>query len=325
MALLCPVYSLQPTVVYSPIVSRCDTKKDMTGTRSGGASRERRLGQRIAQYRLKCRIGSGGMGELFEAEHVLLGRSCAIKFIRPEYESDPEAVARFKCEFRAMAKLTHWNTVCVFDCGRTEDGAFYYVMELLRGWSLEELVKKHGPLSPARVVCLLRQVCDALGEAHQKGLVHRDIKPANIFATRTGGNHDVAKLLDFGLVKYGMANGVGTSERVIDRGFSGSPLFMSPEQSTDYDKVDARSDIYSLGAVTYFLLTGRPPFTGRDVCDVIRARALDRVTPPSEWNPDIPADLEQIVLLCLAKNPNDRFSDVESVEQALGKCSRGDR
>ena len=165
------------------------------------ARREAFKARQFGQYRLMERLGGGGMGEVFRAEHMLLKRPCAIKLIKAANEANATAVARFEKEVKTTAKLTHWNTVEIYDYGRTDDGTFYYVMELLPGMSLEELVEKHGPLPPARAVYLLRQVCGALQEAHQAGLIHRDIKPANIFAAQRGGVYDVAKLLDFGLVK----------------------------------------------------------------------------------------------------------------------------
>ena len=157
--------------------------------------------RQLGQYRLRRRIGSGGMGEVYLAEHQLLKRPCAVKLIRPGDAADPRALARFEREVRLTAALSHPNTVDVYDYGRAEDGTYYYVMEYLRGLSLAELVERHGPLPPARVVYLLRQVCGALREAHAAGLIHRDIKPSNIFAARRGGMEDVAKLLDFGLVR----------------------------------------------------------------------------------------------------------------------------
>ncbi|MHC5544101.1 serine/threonine-protein kinase, partial [Singulisphaera rosea] len=157
--------------------------------------------RQLGQYRLRRRIGVGGMGEVYLAEHELLKRPCAIKLIRPSNVSDPKTLERFEREVRITATLSHWNTVEIFDYGRTEDGTYYYVMEYLPGLSLEELVKRHGPLPPGRVVYLLRQVCLALREAHGAGLIHRDVKPSNIFAARRGGVDDVAKLLDFGLVR----------------------------------------------------------------------------------------------------------------------------
>lgn len=280
------------------------------------AFRARQLGQ----YRLKEKLGGGGMGEVYLAEHQLLKRPCAIKLIRPGAKVDPAAVARFEREVRATAKLSHWNTIDIFDYGRTDDGTFYYVMEYLPGLSLADIVQRYGPLDPARAVHLLRQTCQALQEAHKIGLVHRDIKPANIFAAHRGGVHDVAKLLDFGLV-YPIASAHTETESAPDSGFSGTPLFMSPEQGSPTAALDARSDIYSLGATAYFILTGRPPFPGQNVVKVLMAHARDEVPPPRSLNPLIPPDLEAIVLRCLAKDPADRFPDVAALEEALGNCS----
>jgi serine/threonine-protein kinase len=324
---------LKATAAFTPIMASCDTRRssaDTSGPKHGSAEAadpvrpSRAEGLRIGQYRLKAKLGTGGMCEVYEAEHVLLKRPCAIKFVRTEDNADPGALARFEREVQAVARLTHWNTVEVFDYGHTEDGTFYYVMELLPGLSLADLVEEHGPLSPERAVHFLRQVCSALREAHSLGLIHRDIKPANIFAARRGGLHDVAKLLDFGLVKHSYAGGGEGSEPTSRGDFSGSPLYISPEQATAYDEVDARSDIYSLGAVAYYLLTGKPPFLGDSAAEVIGAHARATVTPPSETQATVPADLEQIVLRCLSKNPDGRFPDVESLEQALAGCECAD-
>lgn len=275
--------------------------------------------QQLGQYRLRQRIGSGGMGDVYLAEHQFLKRPCAIKLIRPDGMSDPHALARFEREVQLTATLSHPNTVDVFDYGRTEDGAYYYVMEYLPGLSLAELVERHGPLPPGRAVYLLRQVCLALREAHAVGLIHRDVKPSNIFAACRGGMDDVAKLLDFGLVRP-----VATPRATHLSGegqILGTPLFMSPEQARGTRELDERSDIYSLGAVAYHLLVGRPPFDVADGLGVLIAHARDPVLPPSELRDGIPADLEQVVLRCLAKDPEDRFPDAESLEQALGACA----
>ena len=262
--------------------------------------------RQLGQYRLRQRIGAGGMGEVYLAEHQLLKRPCAVKLIRPDDVADPNALARFEREVQLTATLSHPNTVEVYDYGRTEDGTFYYVMEYLPGLSLEELVERHGPLPPGRVVYLLRQVCQALREAHAAGLIHRDIKPANIFAARRGGMDDVAKLLDFGLVRP--AGGGRPRAHLSEEGqILGTPLYMSPEQATSGGReLDERSDIYSLGAVAYFLLTGRPPFDGEDGIAVLIAHARDPVVPPVAVRPGIPEDLERVVLRCLAKDPADR-------------------
>lgn len=195
--------------------------------------REAFKARQFGQYRLGEILGSGGMGVAHKAEHVPLKRSCAIKLIRPESEADARALANFEKEVKATARLTHWNTVEIFNDGHTDDGTFYYVMELLPGMSLEQLVSLHGPLPPGRVIYLLRQVCDALDEAHSIGLIHRDRKPANIFATQRGRRCDVAELLDFGLVKESAPD--GESDSLTPGRASGTPAYMAPEQVSAYD------------------------------------------------------------------------------------------
>jgi serine/threonine-protein kinase len=275
--------------------------------------------RQLGQYNLGPRIGSGGMGEVYFAEHQLLKRPCAIKLVRPGREADRQILERFEREVRLTATLSHWNTVEIFDYGRAEDGTYYYVMEYLPGLSLADLVEDHGPLPPGRVVYLLRQVCQALREAHAAGLIHRDIKPSNIFSARRGGVDDVAKLLDFGLVLPLLPDApahLTAKGKVV-----GTPLFMSPEQAQRGRDLDARSDIYSLGAVAYYLLTGLPPFDLEDAMEVMFAHARDPVVAPSRHRPGIPEDLERVVLRCLAKDPADRFPDAESLEQALAECT----
>jgi serine/threonine-protein kinase len=278
--------------------------------------------RRLQQYSLVAPLGEGGMGAVYLAEHRLLKRPCAIKLIRPEQAGDPRVLARFEREVQMTARLSHWNTVEIYDYGQTEDGTFFYVMEYLPGLSLEELLERYGPLPAERVVHLLRQTCQALREAHGIGLIHRDIKPGNIFAARRGGLHDVAKLLDFGLVKS--AADIASPRLTQDGAISGTPLFMSPEQARG-GEVDARSDIYSLGAVAYALLCGCAPFERTTPMEVIIAHAHDAVVPPSQLRADVPADLERVVLRCLAKQPADRFQDADSLEQALAGCAAADR
>ncbi len=279
--------------------------------------------RQVGQYRLRKRLGSGGMGEVYLAEHQLLKRPCVVKLIRPDKAGDPRVLARFQREVQATAQLSHWNTVEIFDYGMTDDGTFYYVMEYLPGMSLGELVARYGPMPPERVIYLLRQACDALREAHAAGLVHRDIKPANIFAAQRGGVYDVVKLLDFGLVKP-LADDASI-ELSLEGAITGSPLYMSPEQALGDAHLDARSDIYSLGAVGYYLLTGRPPFEGDRPIQVILAHAREEVTPPSRLRPEIPADLEQVILRALAKRPQDRYPDVVALSEALGQCEAAGR
>jgi eukaryotic-like serine/threonine-protein kinase len=275
--------------------------------------------RRFGQYRLGEQIGAGGMGEVFLAEHELLKRPCAVKLIRPEAVLRAGTIDRFEREVRINATLSHPNTVEIFDYGRTEDGTYYYVMEYLPGMSLADLVEQYGPLPPGRAVYLLRQIALALEEAHEAGLIHRDIKPSNIFAARRGGMDDVAKVLDFGLVRpaaTAFSHGNSDEGQIL-----GTPLYMSPEQATNSRPLDARSDIYSLGAVAYYLLTGRPPFDVENAIEAIIAHARDPVVPPAKIRDDVPADLDAVVVRCLAKDPMERFPDAERFEIALGLCT----
>jgi eukaryotic-like serine/threonine-protein kinase len=274
--------------------------------------------RRLGPYQLKRLLGAGGMGEVYLAEHRLLKRPCAVKLIRPERAGDPGLLRRFQREVRATSRLTHFNTVEVFDFGLTEGGTFYYVMEYLPGLNLAELVARHGPLPPARTVYLARQVCGALREAHDAGLVHRDIKPGNVIVGRFGGRHDVAKLLDFGLVRS--LDGGGPQSRLTHEGaLLGTPDYMAPEQAFG-GVVDARSDLYSLGALLYYLLAGRPPFLGATVMDVLDAHRHRRVPPLAGLAPGVPDDLEAVVLRCLAKDPAARLPDAASLDRALASC-----
>lgn len=276
--------------------------------------------RQLGQYRLKELLGAGGMGEVYLAEHRLLKRPCAIKLIRLAAQADPLALIRFEREVRATARLSHPNTIDVYDYGHTDDGTFFYVMEYLPGLNLSEIVYQFGPLPAARAVHMLRQTCGALREAHETGLIHRDIKPANIFAAQRGGLYDVVKLLDFGLVRT-THEAAQKEDAVGERGLSGSIHYMAPEQADFDGQVDIRSDIYSLGATAYFLVTGDPPFHRDQVLDILRAHHEEAVLPPSELVADLPTDVEAIILKCLAKRPEDRFQSIREVEKALSECS----
>jgi serine/threonine-protein kinase len=270
----------------------------------------------LGQYRLTRRLGSGGMGEVYLAEHRLLKRPCAVKLIRPDKAADPQSLRRFEREVQATAALTHPNAIQVFDYGHTPDGTFYYAMEYLPGPTLEELVRRDGPLPPGRAVRLLRQVCGALAEAHRTGLVHRDVKPGNVIVCDRGGVADVAKLLDFGLVRDIQPGAAGeTAAGAI----TGTPQYMAPEQASG-KTVDARCDVYAVGGVAYFLLTGRPPFDGRTAMQMIAAHLCESPEPPSSHRHDLPSDLERAILRCLAKSPTDRFPDMETLDAASAGC-----
>lgn len=271
--------------------------------------------RQIGQYRLKRLLGVGGMGEVYLAEHPTIKRPCAIKIIRPDKAGDLRTLARFEREVRSTARLSHWNTVDIYDYGRTADGMLFLVMEYLRGLNLSELVQQYGPMPAERVVHLMRQACDALIEAHGLDLIHRDLKPANVFAATRGGLYDVIKLIDFGLARP-LHNLDGTSLS-LEGSITGSPLFMSPEQATGDSEPDKRSDIYSLGAVMYYLLSGRPPFDYDKPFKVIIAHCHEVPKPLSDFVSGVPEALEHIIFRCLKKNPHDRFQDAQHLALAL--------
>lgn len=283
--------------------------------------------RKMGQYQLKQLLGRGGMGEVYLAEHRMLKRPCALKLIRPDMADSSLNLARFEREVQLTARLTHWNTIEIYDYGNTEDGVFYYVMEYLPGMNLDEIVRMYGPLPTTRAIHFLKQVCNALAEAHSQGLIHRDIKPANIFAARRGGMYDVAKLLDFGLVRQTKL-ATGDDDTSIDlnheQSITGSPLYMAPEQARGAVP-DARSDIYSLGAVGYYLVTGRPPFVGDNPMQIVLSHARDMPDKPSTINADIGPQLDEIIMACLSKDPNDRPADVDTLRRALKACEVGDR
>ena len=279
--------------------------------------RESFQAKQILQYRLQEKIGSGGMGDVYLAEHVLLKRKCAIKLIRETHVNDAATLKLFEREVIATARLTHWNTIEIYDYGHTDEGTFYYVMELLDGASLQSLVEECGPMPAARVAFLLAQACDALHEAHTVGLIHRDIKPANIFVACRGGVRDVVKLLDFGLVKISSTD---QAEGGKATGFSGTPMFMAPEQARHYNEVDGRSDLYALGAVAFYLLTGRPPFLENDMAQMLAAHAFKTPAAPSEVCAGIPAEVDAIVLKCLEKKPQNRFASATELAAAWRSC-----
>jgi hypothetical protein len=273
--------------------------------------------KKVGPYRIGAKLGEGGMGVVYRAEHRLLKRPCAIKFVRPEVTGDPGREQRFFREFQAMARLSHWNLVEVFDYGRAASGAFYYVMEYLDGLSLEQLVRAHGPLPPGRAAYLLRQACAALRQAHALGLVHRDIKPSNVLVTEKGGAYDVVKVLDFGLV-------LDTAHALDDQTLTrtgvvmGTPGYMAPEQANGPGRIDARGDLYSLGAVGHFLLTGRPPFTG-SFGEVLSAQlAADGIALDS-WGGEA-GGLPAVLGRCLRRDPAERYATVDELVAALDAC-----
>ncbi len=288
-----------------------------------GLSRDVAEARQAGRYALTDEIGSGGRGELWRAEHQMLARPAAVKLIRLDAvdQDDPvqigTMVARFEQEVQATALLRSPHTVDVYDFGVTDDGAFYYVMELLEGLDLQTLVDKHGPLPAERVVYLLAQACQSLEEAHASGLVHRDIKPANLLACRYGVELDFLKVLDFGLVKeFAGAGAVSTLTR-SDLAV-GTPSYMAPEMTVARATVDDRADLYSLGCVGYWLLTGTLVFPADTAMEVVVKHARDDPEPPSmRTELKFPAALEDVVMACLEKDPVARPESAAVLRQQL--------
>ena len=282
----------------------------------------------LGSYRLEEKLGQGGMGEVWRARHHMLARPAAIKLIRPSLSADARPGAtedlrrRFEREAQVTASLRSPHTVTLFDFGVMEDGAFYYAMELLDGLDADTLVKRFGPFPAERTVFVLRQVCHSLSEADSFGLVHRDIKPANIYLCRYGEEHDFVKVLDFGLVKS-LENGAGTDsgasltrENVVH----GTPGFIAPEQALGKTELDGRVDLYATGCVAFWLLTGQTVFSADTPMGLLLQHVNTPAAAPStRAKQPIPAALDQLVLACLEKNPNDRPQTARELSRRLGE------
>ncbi len=276
----------------------------------------------LGQYDLRELVGKGGMGAVYRGSHQLLKRDVAIKVLEAE-EISPQAAARFEREVQMTARLRHPNTIDIYDYGRTDDGTFFYVMEFVEGITLQELVHDFGPQPPERVIHLLLQICGSLGEAHQLGMIHRDIKPSNILLTASAGLYDMIKVLDFGLVKKIDED---TRELTHTDGITGTPMYMSPESVRDATTADQRSDLYSVGAVGYTLLTGRPTFDGDSSVDVCLKQLKEMpVRPEQRLGRPLPDDLQNVLMSCLRKDPKERPRSIEDLQLALRQCEAADR
>ena len=282
-----------------------------------GLRAEVREARRLGQYVLEQKIGEGGMGEVYRARHGMMRRPTAIKLLRPDRAGEINLI-RFEREVQLTARLSHPNTITIFDYGRTHDGIFYYAMELLDGATLQRIVAVDGAQAAGRVARILSMVCGALTEAHGIGLIHRDIKPANIMLCTQGGERDVVKLLDFGLVKESEVNReinlTGASVIV------GTPQYMAPESILEPNSVDVRSDIYALGAVGYYLLAGVDVFNGRSIMEVCSQHLHQEPPSLSSRGLDIPPALEATVLACLHKDPNHRPQSAAELRHLLEAC-----
>jgi serine/threonine-protein kinase len=290
-----------------------------------GLRKEVRDIRRLGQYTLEKKLGEGGMGVVYRASHAMLRRPTAVKLLSPD-RSGKDDLARFEREVQRTAMLTHPNTVTVFDYGRTTDGVFYYAMELLEGASLEEIVELDGAQPEERVIHLLEQAAASLAEAHDAGLIHRDVKPGNILVVDRGGIADLVKVVDFGLVKV---VGLGTSGDAMSEPalsvantITGTPLYIAPEAVTEPESVDARTDIYALGAVGYWLLTGTHVFRGRSIVEVLGHHLHSAPEPPStRLGAPVAPDLEALLLACLAKRPEDRPASAHVLRERLRACA----
>ncbi len=284
-----------------------------------GLRREIREVTQLGQYAIERKLGEGAMGVVYRATHAMLRRPTAVKILLPEKVGET-SLSRFEREVRATASLAHPNTVTIYDYGRTADGQFYYAMELLDGASLAEIVELTGAMPPGRVARILYQVAGALAEAHERGIIHRDIKPANIMLTEQGGFADVAKVVDFGLVKTddsGPDNpGVTAADAII-----GTPMFMAPEVILGTDTDGSSRDLYALGCVGYYLLAGAHVFTGETMVQICAAHLDEPPDPPSKYREEpVPADLEELILSLLAKNADDRPPTASALARKLEDC-----
>jgi serine/threonine-protein kinase len=282
--------------------------------------------RQAGSYELVELLGKGGMGEVWLAHHRLLARPAAVKLVTRDVVRDGDArrtdtvLKRFEREAQATAALRSPHTIGLYDFGVTEEGAFYYVMELLDGLDADSLVRTYGPLPVERVLFLLKQACHSLAEAHERGLVHRDVKPANLFVCRYGREVDFVKVLDFGLVQGAAGSGPEEIQLTAEGSVGGTPAFMPPEQALGRE-TDARSDLYALGCVAYWMLTGRIPFEGANAMDVAMHHVRTAPTPPSAATElDIPASVDRLVLDCLAKEPDDRPPTAIALLRRLEEC-----
>ena len=291
--------------------------------------REIRAARALGSYELVELLGKGGMGEVWRARHRFLARHAAVKLVPPNVlgagAQAATTLSRFEREAHATASLTSPHTIRVFDFGFTGDGTFYYAMELLDGLDLETLVRDFGPLPPARAMHIIRQVCHSLAEAHAVGVIHRDIKPANIYVCRMGLEHDFVKVLDFGLVKLTDPH-QPSMQLTVEPMIMGTPAYMAPEVILGGEPADHRADLYSLGCVAYFLLTGRRPFDGDQAMKVLMQHVQDDVVPPScRTELPIPPAVDELVLMCLQKDPSRRPRDADDLRQRASSCFAGDR
>jgi serine/threonine-protein kinase len=288
--------------------------------------RQLKQARALGSYELIEQLGAGGMGSVWRARHRFLARDAAVKLVRPEALGETDSAAqsqlrRFEREAQATALLRSQHSIRLFDFGTADDGSFYYVMELLEGRDLESVVKEFGPLPPERVMFLLQQVCHSLAEAHARGMVHRDVKPANIFLCRMGLEFDFVKVLDFGLVQTRKADASAavTETLITAQQLIGTPAYMAPEVILGRDDVDRRADVYAIGCVAFYLLTGTRVFQDGNQMQALIDHVLAEPVPPStRLGRPLPKELDRLVLDCLRKKPDDRPRDAADLLEQLG-------
>jgi tRNA A-37 threonylcarbamoyl transferase component Bud32 len=272
--------------------------------------------ERLGNYVIDRELGVGGMGQVYVAHHALMRRPTAVKVIRSDQADQHGALQRFEQEVQLSSGLTHPNTITIYDYGRTPDDTFYYAMEYLAGMDLQDLVERYGPLPAPRVAYILRQALGSLAEAHSRGIIHRDIKPSNIFLTQRGGLFDFVKVLDFGLAKQIVEE--GAAELTKTGMLFGTPRYIAPETVYGTEKADHRSDLYNLGGVAYWMLTGQPPFATENSVELIVDHVKTVPAPPSDLSEvPLPPELDALVMRLLEKKPEDRFRSAGEVEAAL--------
>jgi serine/threonine-protein kinase len=288
-----------------------------------GMGKDLQAAKRMGSYQLDRLLGRGGMGEVWRAQHRMLARPAAIKLIQPEMlgggDGGDVALKRFEREAQATGNLSSPNTIQLYDFGVTEQGTFYYVMELLDGLNLDTMVERYGPVPAERAVYFLKQACDSLAEAHSMGMVHRDIKPANIYSCRIGLDYDFVKVLDFGLVKPPEAATAKAAKLTADSVTTGTPAYMPPEVALGRD-IDHRADLYSLGCVAYWLVTRELVFTGETPVEVVIQHAREKPIAPSQRTElNVPQELDEVILWCLEKKPDARPAGASDLKARLQK------
>jgi serine/threonine-protein kinase len=274
------------------------------------------LGQTVGNYRITAKIGEGGMGMVYKAEHPVIARRAALKAIHPEFALSPEVISRFVNEAKVISQIGHEHIVDVTDFGRTDDGDFYFIMEYLSGEALSETIHRGGAMAPARALTIAAQIADALDASHARGVVHRDLKPENVFLIERGGTRDFVKVLDFGLAK--LAGGDAETARKTRTGMiMGTPYYMAPEQCEGRSDIDGRTDVYALGCILFELLTGMVPFGGESSGEILAKQITMQAPAARGLVAGVPEPIDAILARALAKDPADRFQSMAAFRAAL--------